>query len=496
MKRRRDEFGPLDVQHLDPDDPLRRLFVRVVGQQKRDVLALHHSVPGNPTTAEKLNRKRFARDQVRKAQRSITGSRRIPLAKEVLAHRYRDEPVLDRIFPQRRKAWLPLVKRRRDVGQYVIDIPRLSFIDDPEGVLKAVAQIAEAEARRLDVRVNFNFEYVEDLGPFLVLSEVWPHFAPVFSGGGTMSPAVQKVIEAVDLSSTLRMAFPGLRDLDDVWAMPVQRRRARGRSHSAIRSIRPQTREAVATRLCDEIDEWLFGANAGAALSQLGRSHFCLIVGELLDNAERHSSFIDKDGSWTVAAFMARREVGGVEQYACHMAFLSLGDTISQSLNATAPPKVKKQIADFIGRQQAAGSSQSVETLMTLAALQDGITRDQEAFEEGRGGTGLMEFIDTVNMIAVSDQPHLKPKMAIVSGRSCILIKQPYLMGSRATDAEGENRRLMFNSLNSGSHPPSEAHVFDMPAEFPGTVISVAFTLDPEFYRKTFDAADPAPDTD
>lgn len=331
--------------------------------------------------------------------------------------------------------------------------------------------------------MNFDFPYCEDIGPFLLLSEIWPSFAPIFTGGEISGP-VSKVIEAVGIRKSLRMNFPALQDLNHVWAMPVQRRRPRGSSASDSRHLDPQSRESVSDLCCDKIDEWLIEAETECELTDEARGWFKIVIGEILDNAERHSSVADADGSWTVAAFMARRVVDGVTTFACHMAFLSLGETFAESLDATAAPDLKAVLLAYVKEQrEKRGAKQSRETLLTLAAMQDGITRDPRAAAENRGGTGLMDITDMVNLLAASDAGRQSMKIAIISGHSCILIRPPYFKG--VMQGDNEPRYLWCNASNSRMEPPSPEHVFDLPVRLPGTVISLSFNLDPEYLRST-----------
>lgn len=476
------------VKARAPDDPLRRLIIRISLLEKRNAIQMANSAPPKAPSAARLNRQRFRRRKLAEAAARLTGSSRPPISKDVLAVRYSDHPVLQALLPQRRKAWKPVLRRTRGKDRLRVEINRLSFLHDPIGTLRCLSDIAQLETHSLDARLDFNFDYVEDIAPFLLMSEFWPHLAPVFSTGGTMTPAVQKVIAAVGLSHTLGMAFPRLRDLENVWALPVQRRRESGRSQSRSRYLEPQTAEMAADNLVDQVNEWLAAAHTGAELTPAGRANITALVTELLDNAERHSSYQDRDGGWSLAAFMALRDVDGEQRYVCHIAILSMGSTIYESLAATAPEELMERVGDFVDAMRTSKARQSKETLITLAALQDGVTRDGRAFTEGSGGYGFMTFVDSVNILGLSNRSELAPQIAILSGRSCIMLRSPYMKGVRR-DGE-QTRRLLFNPSNTVGEPPDEAFVYDLPVHLPGTVISAGFTLDPDFYRTLLNGND------
>ena len=483
------------VRALDERDEFRRLVVRLTLKLKRNRISKAASLRPNATIAEKLNRKRFARSQSVKLRRRILGASHPPIAKHILAAQFAEHPVLESFCAERAKQWRPIPRRQRNIAQPVLKVPRLSFLDAPAEAMSWIAEMVKVESYALNVRLDFDFEHVEDIGPFLLMSEIWPYFAPVFTEGGRIFPSVAKVLEAVGLRRALRMNFPTLTDTQDVWAMPVQRRRATGRSRAMFRYLDPQTDEITAGRLVDEIDGWLAAAGTNAQLTAEGRLQISQIVTELLNNAERHSSYVDKDGSWTVAAFMARREIEGEIRHVCHIAFLSIGATICESLEATAPDDLRPKIETFVHMLRRAGASQSRETLLTLCAIQDGVTRDPDAYARRSGGYGFMEFVDSVNVLGLSMRPELRPKMAIISGRSCITLRDDYIQGKKR-DEDTPGRKLLFNPSNTTDEPPDVRFVQDLPIKFPGTVISVAFTLDQDFYKATLNGNDRIAGTD
>lgn len=433
-------------------------------------------------TAAKLSRKRFARNHTRRlAKRLRTGGKRVVLPKALLISKYRPNVILESLLPNRSTLWTPIPKRIPFQSQFVLDIKCLSFIEKPIETLEIISELVKLEATTLGARVNFRFDYCEDIGPFLLLSEMWPGFAPVFSGG-VLTGAVQKVIESVGLRRALRMDFMSPNDHGDIWAMPVQRRRPAGTSESDTRHLDPQRRETVCDMVCDQIDAWLLHAKTTVKLTPDARGQFKGIIGEILDNAERHSSPSDGDGTWTVAAFMARRIVNGHETYVCYMAFLSLGATFAEGLKAAPPSGLTSALDDFVANQVVKNRApQSADTLITLAALQDGVTRDPKALEEGRGGTGLLDMADMVCELAASETIGENSRITIISGRSCIMLRRPYLRGVAAEPEDP--RRLWCNEKNSRLDVPDIGHVFDLPIRLPGTVISVSFNLDPDFLR-------------
>lgn len=299
-----------------------------------------------------------------------------------------------------------------------------------------------------------------------------------------MNLPVQKMIDAVGLRKSLGMAFKGLDNHDDLWAFPIQRRRPTGSSRSKSRFLEPQSHEKVTDRFCDAINDWLGRPEINQMLTIDGRGWIGGIITEMLDNAERHSDPENKDGEWSVAGFMARRIEDAEPVYRCYLAFMSVGATISESMS-TCAPRIERQMRSYCELHVSSdGSGPSADTLRTLYALQDTVTRDPEADERNRGGFGFQEVMRFVNELGGTSKPGREPRMTIISGSACIQLRPPYILGTRATD-DGSPRVLWCNAENSAMVPPDPAFVFDLTERLAGTVISVAFTLDPDYLNET-----------
>jgi two-component sensor histidine kinase len=364
-----------------------------------------------------------------------------------------------------------------------LTVENFSFINDPAGTLGALRKIGEIEARELEAHLHFVDPHCLDIGPYLVLGEIWPSMARVFRGGRMATP-VQKVIHAVGLRAPLRMKLRAVRDLNDIWAFPLQQRRPAGISKSLKKDLEPQARERVADRFCDAVNVWLDRPEINQKLTTEGRAWITTIITELLDNAERHSAPETKDGDWSLTAFMVRRREEGEYVYRCSMAFLSVGATMWESFRGCSD-RVQGELQTYCDRHARRGISR--ETLGTLLALQDGITRDPEADAAARGGYGLQEVLELLNELGGTAKPGRDPHLTIVSGSSCIKLGKPYIKGERRGGPE-EPRVLWCNPANSPEDPPDGEFVFDLPERFAGTLITLSFTLDPDYLNETVDA--------
>ncbi|WP_131869393.1 MULTISPECIES: hypothetical protein [unclassified Bradyrhizobium] len=439
----------------------------------------HGAATGPHAVRATVARHRFARNKTQQMAKRLRQGKRVPLPKHLLLTKMHPSPLLDALLADRHSRWQPVIKRdRQQLAELVL--AEFSIIDRPVETLQLLRQIALIECSALAAQLHFDDQRCIDIAPYLVLAETWPEMANVFRGG-RMTIAIQKVIEAVGLRKALGIRLSHAEDLTDVWAFPIRRRRPARTSRAADRNLAPQAREKVSDEFCDLLDVWM-GHAARMELTDEGRARFSSIIGELLDNAERHSDPKTKDGSWSVAAFMARRPEQNRDVFDCHMGFLSEGASIAESLE-TAAEMVRRDIDDYSARHE--NKRQSKATLATLVALQDGITRDAAATADRRGGVGFQDVMEFVTAMGGTSLPGREPRITIVSGSSCIQLRPPYILGRRSGPAQP--RVMWCNPTNSPNEPPDPEIVFDLQDRFAGTIVGLSFVLDPEYLKAVFD---------
>lgn len=435
---------------------------------------------------EQRAKDRFARSRSRRMMKAIRKSERPVVTKDLLAARYRRSPILDRLVHDRERNWTPILKRRSLKHTLSVSLKNFSFLDDPNGALASLSRIGLLECTASQAALHFDDDFCLDAGAYLVLAEIWPQMARIFAGGRMRRP-VQKVLNAIGVGRHNNMALlAAVGDPEfqlngkhaDVWAFPLQRRRPARTSTSTTVHIEPQTRERATDRFCETVNDWLGVPEIERELTQEGKGWIAGIIGELLCNAERHSQAETVDGDWAVTAFMVKRSENGEDVFRCHMAFLSVGRSFAQSLN-DAPSDVRNFVDEYTVKHIRKG--QSTSTLATLVALQDAVTRDPKARLLGSGGTGLMDVLDLVSLLGPTKEPGKEARVTIVSGDSCIKLQSPYIRGDRR-EGPTAPRVLWCNAENSPEYPPDEASVFDLKEHFAGTLVSVAFTLDPVYF--------------
>jgi hypothetical protein len=431
------------------------------------------------TAAERMNLRRFVRAKVRMKMKLFYRYQALRIPPLLMLAQPQSNDFLSGFLQNRDSLWLPIMQRRHVEPIPEINLKNFSFVHNPAETMEKISSILQLEATQLQARLNFDDERCSDIGAFLVLQAIRQHMAPVFQGG-RMNLPMQKVIDAVGLRGPLHMAPFRVEDHSDIWPFHLQQRRPAGKSRSTERHIEPQTKEIVADRFVKTVNSWLKVA-ATQRLSHQGRRLVLKIVGEALDNAERHSTPDSDDGDWAITGCLAKEPGQAGDVFRLYVAFLSVGASISDSI-ATCSELTRAQMDAYVRRH--AGRRMREEELRTVFALQDGVTKSHAAFEEGRGGTGFQDIIEFFADLGDTSSIGYQARLAIVSGTTCINLAPPYMKGERRSSSQSE-RELWFNAENSAEYPPDPEHVFRLPRSLNGTLVSMAIALDPAYLEAT-----------
>tara|TARA_R100000789_G_scaffold119_2_gene442 strand:+ start:6542 stop:8035 length:1494 start_codon:yes stop_codon:yes gene_type:complete len=468
----------------DPDTPKgkeQRLTKQKMAQERKRIAKdwLIAGLQGNA----KQRSKRALNAVVRKRLKPYSKRPKISRDQRVLLMRGpRSSVILDRLYPERTKpnGWTKL-RDRADSSDVTLSLENFSLLDDPERTLANLRLIATEEAKSVGVKINFEDNYCLDVSPFMLLMEFWQHMIPVFEGG-KMNKPLQKVLFGLGIPQAMGISVNAVTDLEDVWAFPLCRRRTAGSTVSKASFTDVQRREVANDEFCMSVDEWLH--EVGMELSENGTAWIKNILGELLENAERHSDGTRMDGTWSVSGCMVRRKVEATNEWRLqvYIGIVNLGDTFSESL-LRATQDTRDLLDRYIARMKKIGAPQSTETLRTLAALQDTITCVASAEKEDRGGYGLQEMIDLVNILGATSDSSRLPRITIVSGKSCIQLRHPYIQGVRE-GGDDKPRVLWCNESNDNNSAPDTEYVYDLSTDLPGTAISIGFELDDSYYAQ------------
>jgi len=241
-------------------------------------------------------------------------------------------------------------------------------------------------------------------------------------------------------------------------------------SGKASRIERSRKCDEAATKLTDYFNQCL--RMEKFELSRGGKFRLSSLITEVIGNAEEHG------GRWyTIGYFhQADDQLGH-----CHIALFNFGHSICESLlEHAASDELGSRIDALIAKHNERGFLRSLlhpaweeESLVTLFALQEGVSRlsfTKRGIDRGNGTVNMIEFF---NQLAGGSQ-----RMCLISGRTYILFDGKFNLEKKVLDNGEERRVIAFNQDNDLEAPPDRDYVKTLPSGFPGTIISIRFDLD------------------
>lgn len=215
----------------------------------------------------------------------------------------------------------------------------------------------------------------------------------------------------------------------------------------------------------------------GFSLDGNGRQKISGMVGEVIDNCNQHGG--DFSEWYTLGHYNL---VEGSQYGQCHLVIFNFGETIYESLKTTTNKKIINSLNKLTRKHRGFfGIDWKEETLWTLYALQDGVSRFRDKDDPDRG-TGTVTLIESFQSIGQTSVGNL-PEMSITSGHTHIYLNDKYKMQKKQI---GKDLRdvIAFNGTNDLNKPPDPKNVKVLKNFFPGTVISMKFFLDRAFITK------------
>jgi hypothetical protein len=218
-------------------------------------------------------------------------------------------------------------------------------------------------------------------------------------------------------------------------------------------------------------------------LSDEGQAFLADVFGEIIGNAEEHSSKDSGEVFWNVLGCYNK------DTSYCSFSIINYGNTIYESLsnpNSTSA-EVIKSVNDiinsnksYLGQIKELFTKDHEEPIWNAMALQDGISSKRTL--KGKASTrgqGLMDVIDFIgNLKSEKDLAQI----VMISGKSKILIDYEYRIQYKEVGSNNEKRRqIIFNKENMLHEPPDRNKVILMPDSFSGTIISGRFKLNEKY---------------
>ena len=212
----------------------------------------------------------------------------------------------------------------------------------------------------------------------------------------------------------------------------------------------------------------------GKKLTPKKRSDLCTVIGEILINAEEHSTLHHR---FSMGYFHEVNE-GGKHTGLFHLVILNFGASIYEkfSENTDCPEetvnKMRALSEKYTSRSLFRSGEFEEETLWTLYALQQGVT----SVPDMQRGSGTIQFIRSFFNIKGSPDVDNVSRMMILSGKTEILFDGTYGVQEKI---EGNNKFnvMTFNESGNIEDRPDQRFVKTTDTYFPGTIIVAKILL-------------------
>lgn len=222
-------------------------------------------------------------------------------------------------------------------------------------------------------------------------------------------------------------------------------------------------------------------------LNDFGKSLFSDMLGEVITNCEIHGG---KDAMWYTQGYYKIIDEANIGEM--QLVFLTIGDSIYEGLKKDANEETLQKLQHMHNVQaQYTSDSWNEETLYTVLALQEGISRLRTEKIEGYEyrGSGTVNLIEKFYTIGGTNNSLVEPKMSIVSGHTRIEFSDKYKLQKKqfkddAIFGNTNSRIIAFNHENDIYQPADPENVMYMREYFPGTIISLKFYLDRNYIEQ------------
>ncbi len=212
----------------------------------------------------------------------------------------------------------------------------------------------------------------------------------------------------------------------------------------------------------------------GYQLTPEGINYFNELAGEIIDNLENHSG---KNGTWYVSGHFEQSK--NEELGKGSLVFISIGNTIYESLKETASNDIRLKLDTYFHKQYGnLANIRNKERSWTMLALQYMISRLNNSEDPDRG-TGTIKFIESFTALGNTSGDD-RPLMSVISGGIQIIFDGTY----KILYNDKKIPVIAFNKDNDLNKKPDGNVVKLLQNKFPGVIISIEFYVDKKYLTK------------
>ncbi|MCK4258023.1 MAG: hypothetical protein KAX49_03545 [Halanaerobiales bacterium] len=354
-----------------------------------------------------------------------------------------------------------------------IRIPKkFSFSENPNGTIHVLTELLYYGIEPLINGIHFDHTNCEELGICastvmdVILLEINKNNRKLrneYEISGEM-PKNEKIKDILEASGIIRHLGFEIQEKKHIKELPL-----------IVGDNKKYISGDVATKVIDFYMQCL--ETQSLILSKIGKLKMSHIIGEVIDNCQLHGGQFTK---WYTLGHYHQFDEKNKNYGECHLVIFNFGDTIYENLKSSAPKELLDSLKNMTKKHVSYfRKNWKEESLWTLYALQEGVSRLRDKKSAPDRGTGTMKLINSFQEIGKTIDGEL-PIMSITSGRAHIYFDNKYRMMKN----NNEDRYVIaFNKNNDLNKPPDYNNVKMLDEYFPGTVISLKFYIDKKYIQ-------------
>ena len=236
-----------------------------------------------------------------------------------------------------------------------------------------------------------------------------------------------------------------------------------------------EEREVHITKTVDYILDCLKTLNK--TLTGPAETNLYKAIGEILQNADEHS---DTNYRYSIGYFEKDNVIDN-NYGVFNLAILNFGNTFYETFknpecnNIQVVEQMKSLSNKYTSWSMFKKNSFEEETLWTLYALQDGVTR----IADWERGNGAIRFIESFFKLKGNEECDNVSKMTLTSGHTRIIFDGNYQIVEKERGKESKKFKMMtFNESGNIEELPDSKYVKHEENYFPGTLLSAKIRID------------------
>ena len=386
--------------------------------------------------------------------------------------------------------FLEKIRKEKFNSRGVVRVPKVfSIIEEPEICYLTLTKVISALL--IENNVSFILDYEEcqkvDLGSQILLDIILKDFMkfgnlcskidrnhknyfPISIGGINIgNEDVQKMIFSIGSPVTLKVGELKFPDI-----IPYKLCIHDNEKEKDL-DKRMEQKELDTTEMADYVINCLLRMKKELTPEKL--DDLCTVIGEILINAEEHSSTKYRFS----IGYFKEENIDGKHFGIFRLVIMNFGQTIYEKFSSEDCPnqeivsKMKILSKLYTKRNMFFQREFEEENLWTLYALQEGVSSISP--KEYRRGNGSIRFIESFFNIKGSNEADNVSFMNIVSGRTRIVFDGKYSIVPKTNSNDETFRVMTFNESGNIEDKPDKKCVYQTESYFPGTLISAKILL-------------------